>query len=72
MIKFAIFSIICIILQFILFIPFYLEWKKDCSIIGEKHLAVSLKHRFLAWLIIFPLWFAPILIFIIIIKTGVL
>jgi hypothetical protein len=39
-------QVILILLQFILFIPFYLIWKKDCKEIGESNLAVSLQERF--------------------------
>ena len=52
---------VCVILQLLLFIPFYCEWKKDCKHIGEENLAVPLSERFLAWLIMFPIWFVPIL-----------
>lgn len=52
---------ICVILQFILFIPFFLMWKKDCKKFGKENLAVSLKERFAAWLIACPLWAVPIL-----------
>jgi hypothetical protein len=47
---------ICILLQFVLFIPFYLIWRKDCKKIGKDNLAVSLQERFLVWLIFCPMW----------------
>lgn len=58
----AIVEIVFIIAQFVLFIPFYLIWKKDCRTIGKDNLAVSLKERFLTWCFYFPLWLVPILI----------
>lgn len=45
-----------ILLQFILFIPFYIIWKNDCKKIGKENLAVSLEDRFLAWLVVCPIW----------------
>jgi hypothetical protein len=48
--------LIFIALQFILFIPFYLIWRKDCKKIGKKNLAVSLEDRFLAWTCFCPIW----------------
>ena len=48
--------LIGIFLQLILFIPFYFIWKKDCKDIGKENLAVSLKERFIAWLVAFPIW----------------
>ena len=53
--------LICIFLQLILFIPFYFIWKKDCKSIGKENLAVSLEERFIAWILVCPIW---ILIFI--------
>ena len=53
--------LICIVLQMVLFIPFYIIWKKDCKEIGKEDLAIPLKDRFLAWVIAFPLWLLPIL-----------
>jgi hypothetical protein len=58
---FGIMCIACITLQFILFIPFYLIWRKDCKEIGKENLAVSLGERFEAWLIGVPLWAFPII-----------
>jgi hypothetical protein len=43
-------------LQFILFIPFYLIWRKDCKEIGKENLAVSLEERFFYWLGLCPIW----------------
>lgn len=51
----------CIALQFILFIPFFIIWKKDCKEIRKENLAVSLKERFTAWVIYFPIWLLPLL-----------
>jgi hypothetical protein len=48
--------LICILLQLVLFIPFYLIWKKDCKTIGKENLAVSLQERFLCWLFVCPIW----------------
>lgn len=53
--------LICIILQFIFFMPFFLIWRKDCKEIGKENLAVSLKERFTAWIIICPIWAVPLL-----------
>lgn len=53
--------LIIIFLQLILFIPFYFIWKKDCKSIGKQNLAVSLEERFIAWILVCPIW---ILIFI--------
>ena len=54
-------ELIFIALQFILFIPLYVVWKNDCKNIGKDRLAVSLKERFLYWVILFPLWIIPIM-----------
>jgi len=43
-------------LQFILFIPFYLIWRKDCKEIGKDNLAVSLEERFFYWAMFCPIW----------------
>nr|DAZ28300.1 MAG TPA: hypothetical protein [Caudoviricetes sp.] len=53
--------VVCIALQFVLFIPFFIIWKKDCKKIGKENLAVSLKERFAAWVIYFPMWLLPFL-----------
>ena len=50
-----------IVLQLILFIPFYLIWRKDCKSIGKDELAVSLEERFIAWLLFMPIWLIPII-----------
>ena len=47
---------ICVLLQIVLFIPFYLIWMNDCKKIGKDNLAVSLQERFLNWLIVCPIW----------------
>ena len=48
-------------LQIILFIPFFLVWRKDCKEIGKENLAVSLKERFVTWIIFCPIWAIPFL-----------
>ena len=48
-------------LQIILFIPFFLVWRKDCKEIGKENLAVSLKERFVTWVIFCPIWAIPFL-----------
>ena len=48
--------LICLILQFVSFVPLYLIWRKDCKKIGKDNLAVSLQERFLYWLLLCPLW----------------
>lgn len=50
-----------IVLQLIMFIPFYLIWRKDCKTIGKDKLAVSLEERFIAWLLFMPIWLIPII-----------
>ena len=59
--NFWIAQIISILLQFLLFAPFFFEWRKDCKEIGKDNLAVPLKDRFFVWLICFPLWIVPLL-----------
>lgn len=59
--NFWVFEGVCIILQFLLFIPFYCVWKKDCKESGKENLAVPLSERFFAWLVLFPVWFVPIM-----------
>ena len=60
---FVLIEILCIALQFILFFPFYLIWKKDCEEIGKENLAVSLGVRFLVWCFVVPIWTFPIVAF---------
>lgn len=48
--------LICILLQFALFTPFYLIWRSDCKKIGRDNLAVSLRERFACWLLLCPIW----------------
>jgi hypothetical protein len=48
--------LICILIQLLTFIPFYLIWRKDCKEIGKDNLAVSLSERFFYWLILCPIW----------------
>lgn len=52
---------VMMILQFVLFIPFYLIWRRDCKKYGKDNLAVSLGERFRAWVIVVPLWLLPFL-----------
>lgn len=47
--------------QFVLFIPFFLVWRKDCKEIGKDNLAVSLRERFVAWVLWCPIWLFPVL-----------
>lgn len=62
MINFIIAEIVCVFLQFVLFIPLYFIWKKDCKELGKENLAVSLGERFKAWVLLFPFWLFPILV----------
>lgn len=48
-------------LQVVLFIPFYLIWRKDCKSIGKEKLAVSLQERFLYWVMFCPIWLMGVL-----------
>lgn len=59
--NFWILELICVILQLILFLPFYFIWRKDCKEIGKDDLAVPLSERFLVWVLYFPIWVIPIL-----------
>ena len=49
-------------IQFILFVPFFIIWKNDCKEFGKDNLGVSLGKRFLAWIILCPIWMIPFLI----------
>lgn len=49
-------QIILVLLQFILFIPFYIIWRNDCKKIGKDNLAVTLHERFFVWCGICPIW----------------
>jgi hypothetical protein len=51
--------LVCVLLQFIFFIPFYLIWRKDCKEIGKDNLALSLRERFLCWVCFCPIWATP-------------
>lgn len=62
--NFWIIEIIMVVLQFLLFIPFYLVWRNDCKEIGKENLAVSLLERFIIWIVFFPLWLIPIWCFV--------
>ena len=57
--NFWIFEIVMVVLQLLLFIPFYLVWRKDRKEIGEDF-AVSLLERFMSYIVFFPLWIIPI------------
>ena len=57
--NFWIFEIVMVVLQLLLFIPFYLVWRKDRKEIGED-LAVFLLERFMSYIVFFPLWLIPI------------
>lgn len=59
--NFWIWELIFVFLQFVLFLPFYLIWRKHCKEIGKDNLAVSLSERFTTWIVCFPLWIIPIL-----------
>ena len=54
-------EIVCVSLQIVLFVPFYLMWVKDCKKYGKNNLAVGLGKRFACWGLCFPLWLVPIL-----------
>lgn len=54
--------LICISMQLILSIPIYIIYKKDCKQLGKENLAVSFKERFIASILVFPLWILPFLI----------
>ena len=51
--------LICVALQIILFIPSFFIWMKDCKAIGKENLVVSLKERFITWIIFCPIWIVP-------------
>lgn len=51
--------LICVLLQFVLFTPFYLIWRNDCKEIGKEKLAVSLTERFISWILFCPIWIIP-------------
>ena len=53
--------LICVALQIILFIPFFLVWRNDCKAFGKENLAVSLKERFITWIVFCPIWAVPFL-----------
>lgn len=59
--NFWFFEIICILLQLLLFVPFYCVWRKDCKEIGKENLAVPLSERFFVWIAFFPIWVVPCL-----------
>lgn len=53
--------LICATLQISLFIPFFIIWINDCRKFGKDNLAVSLEKRFMAWIILCPIWILPFL-----------
>lgn len=53
--------LICVLLQFVCFIPFYFIWRNDCKTIGKDKLAVSLGERFMAWIVFCPIWIVPLI-----------
>lgn len=61
---FLLLSVASAILQLTLFIPFFLMWREDCKRIGKENLAVSLKERFIAWIVFFPFWMIPVIVII--------
>ena len=62
--EFILFELICVIIQILSFIPVYFLWKSDCKSIGENNLGMSLKDRFVLYLIAFPIWSVPIFVFL--------
>ena len=60
---FLILESICVILQLVLFLPFYFVWRKDCKKFGKADLAVPLSERFFEWIVFCPIWLIPILTF---------
>lgn len=50
-----------VLIQFLLFVPFFCRWKKDCKEISKEKLAVTLRERFFWWVVLFPLWLVPVL-----------
>lgn len=61
--NFLITLLICVVVQLVLFIPFIFTWKRDCREIGKDKLAVPLGDRFMAWLLCFPFWAIPFIIY---------
>ena len=59
--SFLIKELICLFIQFVCFLPFYIKWRKDCKEYGKENLAVSLLERFVYWIIFFPAWVIPLL-----------
>lgn len=51
-------TILCIAVQVIAFVPFYIAWKQDKEKYGND-LGVPLWKRFAAWLVICPVWALP-------------
>ncbi len=51
--------LICTALQFILFVPLFIKWKNDCRELGKDNLAAPLEERFIAWIILCPIWILP-------------
>ncbi len=59
-----IYFLLPLLIQIVFFIPFYIIYIKDCKKIGKENLAVSLTERFIAYLLVFPIWVFYILEFI--------
>ena len=53
----------CIAVQVISFLPFYFVWKQDVETYGND-LGVPLRKRFVAWLVMFPVWSLPLAVMI--------
>ena len=58
--EFLIAETICILLQIICFFPFWRIWREDCKERGKENLAVPLSERFMAWVLVFPIWAIPV------------
>ena len=54
---------ICIFVQVITFLPFYRTWQQDLKQYGND-LGVTLRKRFAAWLLMFPVWALPVSVMI--------
>ena len=55
--------VFCGVVQLVTFAPFYLVWRQDKKKYGDD-LAVPLKRRFTAWLVMFPIWAIPFAVMI--------
>lgn len=56
--SFAFALFLCLACQVLSFYPFYAVWKQDRKKYGDD-LGVPLSKRFLAWLVVFPVWALP-------------